>query len=167
MSVLENYGISENEWDQLDDDLKRKLIAGQAKLTAQRQMLGNESLEDDERDIRKRTNAVTNSLLGQDANSCKDKPAELGSGEDVRISVFGDINGDKAVAMLSQNAESNEANETTVTNPPPKQPSFWGDMLKQLLPLLVATGVGVGAAWYFGGMDTVNEFAIEAIDSEP
>lgn len=119
--MLEDFGLSESEWDQLEDDQKSRLIQGQAKLSAQRQLEGNIMLSEDDENIRKRTARVQNSLLGQDTTDCVDTPDDEDMPSETRITVLGDYNqGDTAVqAKASNRVEVNEPAPPVQTEPKP------------------------------------------------
>ncbi len=146
MSVLEELGMSDEEWRQIEPAEQQRLVNKMAKIQANKLLASQAMMEDDDRDIRRRVKSVEQNLLGQDANSCTDEPYTDESGEDVRITVLGDVNGNEAISMLSQKSDANVGN-TVVERPTPKRSPF-----RWMIPLAYIAGgaaIAFGAASYF------------------
>ena len=160
MSVADELGISCEEWAKLEEPIQAKLIKGQAKLMAMRDLTGHQVIEDDDRDIRKRTQVAFDSMMGRDANQCKDPPHEEKPADDMRVTVLGDVQGDTAVNWLHQQTQSIATDGGKVVTPPPEpkpvpvpQPKItpWYTRLAQfLIPLAVGAALTASGYWIFG-----------------
>ena len=104
MSVLEDLGISADEWRVLEPTEQQRLIRGQAKLEANRQLISQAVIEDDDRDIRRRVKNVERDILGNDANVCVDNPLDEQEDRDMRVTILGDVNSEKALKFLRPGA---------------------------------------------------------------
>ena len=154
MSVQQELGISESEWQQLDDQLKRKLISNQAKITADRLISANQMLEDDDKDIRERQKNVQKSLLSQDTTDCEDTPYEAEDMQpSVNYKVLGDltINGDEAVKNMQvqqqatdQSSDSSSDSSTTQTQVTDTRVNEPRRGINPLWPLIAGAGLSLG-----------------------
>ena len=139
MSVLDELGISEKESSLLSDDLMAEMIRKGAKLTAEKQMMGNDFLDRDDEEIRERANAVHASLLGMDANACTDKPYESQPTDEMKIRSLGDVYiGDQAIAAINRQSADKTIEQPPQQPAPQPQPS----PLRWLMPLLIGAGIG-------------------------
>ena len=137
ISLIEDLGISEALWDQLPSEEQTRIIQGQARLIAAKDLMGMQMLEDDDRDIRRRTDTAQRTILGQDATSCGDEPIEPNEYDDMRTTVLGDMNVTR--------------NETAT-----QQKNIIADVAKWAVPTLIAGGLGAAAMWYANRPDAPN-----------
>ena len=138
-------------------------------------------LEDDDRDIRRRTAAVNRSILGQDMNDCEDKPVdEVDSEDGMRITVLGDINGNEAIEMLSQQHQQMQHGGTPASGGATPQPSpgpmpqqsakTWKDaILPFILGAAIAGPIGGWAGYSWQAIDntTINAPGTNLVSQPP
>jgi hypothetical protein len=123
MSVRELAGLSKEEWESLDPSMKDKITAGQAKLSALQQTKTIEMLEDDQDDIRRRECHTFKSLFPD---------AQCDNGEEMRITVLGDVNGTEALQLLNMSSQPQPSQPAPSQPAPQQRPS----KVKWWVPLL-------------------------------
>jgi len=154
MALIEQLGLTDDEWSNVSQSSRDKLIESYGKIVANRLLMVDGMLQDDHADASNRTKAVTNQLMGMDANSCEDAQGGLPEGEDVRVTILGDVQGDTALAAIQQ---ISQAVPDTPPQPPPDGPGPPPNLPQKLgFPWLqaataagvMATGLGVGGVAY-------------------
>lgn len=162
-NVPESLGLSERDWNALDNQQKQKLVMGQAKLVANHQLMAQQALEDDDRDIRQRVKQAQATIMDQ----CGCGGTDLVDGDDdVRITVLGDVNGTEALHMLSAQASTTQqvgtGNRNTqaapemqqrvepMTRPTTQPDSNSNNWQRWVLPFLAGTLVGSPLGFWGG-----------------
>lgn len=167
MSVADEYGISEAEWQQLDETTQNKLISGQAKLLAYSQLLGQQILEQDDEDIRKRSRFVQDSILSRDTTQCKDMPYESEDSEDMRVTILGDINSEQALNSLLQTKKQVDISGEVKAGKPSKKIPWWGRLLGTLGAVALGAGITYATARYFNQNEPQTAYDVTALPYQP